>query len=196
MTEFAHASAEEAGRVMDEFLQAVFAGHEDNPFADRMRSGLPTLPDNPTDGQVDAWIELASLVRDPAFRKRVRQMVTEGERQRAARGVSEADAATQAAGQAVLDMAGSAVASGIDPGSAAAAPIVDALVARFGRAAGRQDDPAYRAELLSQLETFSDARVERYWHLIALINGWPEQDSMMPAYEWLIAALRVNGAQS
>ncbi len=194
MTEFAHASAEEARRVMDEFVDAVFAEHEDNPFAERMRAALPALPDNPTDGQVDAWIELASLVRDASFRERVRQMVVEGERQRNATGLSDTDAATQAAGQAVLDKAGAAVASGIDPGAAAAAPIVDALVALFAGAAGRTDDAAYRAELRTQLETFSDTRVERYWQLIAAINGWPQQASMTPAYEWLIAALDANGA--
>ena len=194
MTEFAGASAEEARRVMDEFVDAVFAEHEDNPFAERMRSALPALPDNPTDGQLDAWIELASLVRDASFRERVRQMVVDGERRRDATGLTDTDAATQAAGQAVLDKAGAALASGIDPGSVAAAPIVDTLVALFAAAAGRMDDAAYRAELRTQLETFSDTRVERYWQLIAAINGWPQQASMMPTYEWLIAALHAEGA--
>ncbi|MGH7685727.1 MAG: hypothetical protein ACREN2_02760 [Candidatus Dormibacteria bacterium] len=35
-------------------------------------------------------------------------------------------------------------------------------------------------------------RVERYRQLIALINGWPVQAPMVPAYEWFIAALRVS----
>jgi hypothetical protein len=39
---------------------------------------------------------------------------------------------------------------------------------------------------------FSDRRVERYWRLIGVINGWPQRPSLMPAYEWFMAAL---GAQ-
>ncbi len=56
--------------------------------------------------------------------------------------------------------------------------------------AGRTDSRAYRAELAQQLAAFSDARVERYWQLIGVINGWPESPSLMPAYEWFIAVLK------
>ncbi|HEY8674557.1 MAG TPA: hypothetical protein VIO13_01115 [Candidatus Dormibacteraeota bacterium] len=40
-----------------------------------------------------------------------------------------------------------------------------------------------------QLAKFSDRRVERYWQLIGMINGWPAQPSLMRPYEWFIAAL-------
>ena len=56
---------------MDEFLSAVFADPDGNPFAARMRAAMPVLPDEPTEAQVDAWIELAGLVGDPEFRERV-----------------------------------------------------------------------------------------------------------------------------
>jgi DNA-binding transcriptional MerR regulator len=190
MSAFARASADEAGRIMEEFLAAVFADHEDNPFAVRMRAALPMLPKDPSDVQVDAWIELAALVGDPGFRDRVRNMIAEGERQRVASGISDTDKATQRAGAAVVEKAGSAAATGIAPDSPEAAPIVDELVRAFAEAAGRQDDPAYRTQLVSQLETFSDRRVERYWLLTGIINGWPDRPSLMPAYEWLMAALR------
>jgi DNA-binding transcriptional MerR regulator len=192
MTEFARASVEEARQTLEDFLDAVFAGHQANPFAEMMRSALPALPEEPSDAQVDAWIELAALVSDAAFRARVREMVVEGERQRAASGLSPTDAATQAAGQAVVDRAGAAVEAGVAPGSATAQPLVDELVGRFAQAAGRVDEPSYRAELLAQLERFSDRRVERYWQLLGVVNGWPAQPSRVPAYEWLAAALRAT----
>jgi hypothetical protein len=44
--------------------------------------------------------------------------------------------------------------------------------------------------MLEQLETFTDARVERYWQLLAIIAGRPPQPSVVPCFEWLIAALR------
>src|ERR1700730_10313259 len=100
MTAFAEASAEESRRIMEEFLDSVFADHQGNPFAERMRSALPVLPDDPSAEEVDAWVELARLVHDSAFRARIREMVVEGERQRAASGISETDEATQQAGQA------------------------------------------------------------------------------------------------
>ena len=78
MTAFARASADEAGRIMEDFVSSVFAGHPDHPFAARMRSALPELPEEPSDEQIDAWVELANLVGDPDFRARVRQMVDEG----------------------------------------------------------------------------------------------------------------------
>jgi hypothetical protein len=175
---------------MEEFLAAVFADHEDNPFAARMRAALPALPDEPSSAQTDAWVELAGLVGDPEFRDRVRQMIAEGERQRAATRISDTDEATQRAGQAVVEKAGAAVAAGIAPDSAQATAIVEELVGLFSAAAGRRDDPAYRAELAAQLAMFSDRRVDRYWRLVGVIKGWPEHPTLMPAYEWFMAALR------
>ncbi|MGA9113993.1 MAG: MerR family transcriptional regulator [Candidatus Dormiibacterota bacterium] len=190
MTDFARASAEEACRTMDDFLSAAFADHEQDPFAAMMPDALPVLPDEPSQEQIDAWIELAALMSDPPFRGRVREMVVEGGRQRAAARLSPTDAATQEAGQAVVDKAGAALAAGIDPASAGAAPIAGELAGFFARAARRADGPEYRAELLAQLERFSDRRVERYWQLIGIVNGWPPQPSRWPAYDWLIVALR------
>ena len=192
MTAFARASADEANRIMEDFLAAVFEGHEANPFGATMRSGLPVLPEDPSESQLDAWIELAALVNDGAFRMRVREMIVEGERQRAESSMSANDTPTQTAGYAVVEKAAAAFAAGVQPDSPAAASVVDELVALFARAAARSDDAAYRAELAGQLERFSDARVERYWQLIAVINGWPAQASMVPAYEWFIAALRAH----
>lgn len=189
MTAFARASADECRRIMDEFLDAVFAERPNDPFVQRMRAALPLLPEQPSDQQIDAWIELAGLVQDLAFRTRVTHMAAGGARIRGATGLSDTDAATQRASQAVVDRAGGALASGIEPTSSDAAPIVSELVAGFATAAGRQNDAAYRAELAQQLAMFSDRRVERYWQLIGVINGWTEPPSRMPAYEWFIAAL-------
>ncbi|WP_245238585.1 hypothetical protein [Streptomyces sp. MZ04] len=37
-----------------------------------------------------------------------------------------------------------------------------------------------------------DAWVERYWQLLAVLNGRPPVLSHIPAFEWLIAALRAE----
>ncbi len=192
MTAFARTSADEAGRIMEDFIASVFADHPDDPFADVMRSGLPTLPEDPSDAQIDAWVELAGLVGDPDFRARVRRMVTEGVRLRSGSGISQDDKPTADAGRAVVERGQAALAAGIAPESAEAAAIADELVGLFATAAHRSDDAAYRAELAWMLETFSDQRVERYWNLIGVINGWPQGPSLTPAYEWFVAALRTR----
>ena len=67
----------------------------------------------------------------------------------------------------------------------------DPILVRRGPGAARGTRPG-RARLLEQLETFTDARVERYWQLLAIINGQPVPPSMVPGFEWLIAALRAD----
>lgn len=59
-------------------------------------------------------------------------------------------------------------------------------IGELARAVG----PELRAWLLEQLEAGSDRRYERYWQLLAVINGWPVQPAVTPAAEWLAAALR------
>ena len=189
MTAFAQASAEESRQIMEEFLDSIFADHQDNPFAQRMRTALPVLSDEPSAEQIDAWVELAGLVHDSAFRARIREMIVEGERQRVASGITETDDATQRAGQAVVDRASTAVSQGVATDSPEALAIVNEVVPLFAAAASNEDSPEYRKELGHQLATFSDRRVERYWQLSGIINGWPAQPSLMRSYEWFIAAL-------
>lgn len=189
MTAFAEASAEESRRIMEEFLDSIFADHQNNPFAQRMRTALPVLPDEPSAEQIDAWVELASLIQDSAFRARIREMIVEGERQRAASDITDTDEATQRAGQAVVDRAGTAVSHGVATDSAEALAIVNEVVPLFAATASKEDSPEYRRALAHQLATFSDRRVERYWQLIGLINGWPAQPSRMWPYQWFMAAL-------
>jgi hypothetical protein len=48
------------------------------------------------------------------------------------------------------------------------------------------------AALAERFAAGTDARAERYWQLLALINGWPPVPTTVPAWEWLIAALRAG----
>jgi hypothetical protein len=56
------------------------------------------------------------------------------------------------------------------------------------------DTPDFRARLLESLESGTDRRAERYWQLLGIINGWPPIPSVVPAFEWVIAALRAGVA--
>ncbi len=191
MNRIARATAEERRRIIAEFFDSVFEGIPVDPeFEGRMRSVAPELPDEPTDEQVDAWLELHELVSDPDFRALLRRM---------SEGTFGGDAPTPPAvgaqtAELVAEKAGAAVAAGVDPATPAAVPIVDDLVAAMAAASGRTDLPAYRREVLAALESSTDPRPERYWQLMAIINGWPPIPAQTPLYAWLRDALRATAA--
>lgn len=184
MNKLARLSAQERQRIIDDFVQEMVEGTDpDAPargIAESMRRLPAELPDDPAPEQVDAWIELAELVADEGFRQRVRAMAIAGS------GAGELEYETDH--HAVLEHAGQAVAEGIAPSSSQGRTVLARIVP--------PDTPAdQRALVLEQLETFTDARVERYWQLLAVVNGQSPQPAAVPAFEWLIAALRADTAE-
>lgn len=174
MYDLANLTAEQRRQIITDLVDEAFAGLDDpGPVAERMRLATPDLPDGPSAEQVAAWVELAQLVQDPAFRARVREMAVAGA------GASPPDDRSAGLAAAVAEHAGAALAAGVDPTSPEAAEVVDRIAPEGDRAA-----------LADQLERFTDARVDRYWALLGVINGWPAWPSQIPAFEWFIAALR------
>jgi DNA-binding transcriptional MerR regulator len=192
MNRLAQLSDAERRRMIEDFLDDVFRGLDIDPkFEQGMRSAMPDLPEEPTTAQIEAWVELAELVAEPDFRRRIRQMAERAAEDRAA-GRSVDASAGQATAMAVASRAGEAVAAGIDPASAQAAPIVDELVAGYAGVRGESDGPELRRWLVEMIATFADPRAERYWQLLATINGWPAIPSSVPAWEWFRAALQAS----
>jgi DNA-binding transcriptional MerR regulator len=189
MHKLARLSAQERQQMIDDFVDGVFAGVDPQApgagIARRMRQLPAELPDDPTPEQVDAWVELAELIADPEFRQRARTMAVAGQQadQRAdpRTGPQAAPSASGLDYQAVLEHAGQALADGIAPGSPEGQSVLDRLI-----------PAAERPGVLAQLETFTDARVERYWQLLGVLRGQPPFAPAVPAFEWLIAALRAR----
>jgi DNA-binding transcriptional MerR regulator len=172
--------------LIDDFWDEVTGGLDLNPeFNAGMRSAKPALPDDPSPEQLEAWLELAELVRDKDFRARIRAM-------------GEAHATARATGKTVeapfgeardqwlgwTTRATAALSAGEAPDSPTGQALAADLVAAFGKPAG---------EVADELATGTDARAERYWQLMAVINGWPQWPAQVPAAEWIIAALRAAG---
>jgi DNA-binding transcriptional MerR regulator len=181
MNDLARLSAAERQQMLDEFVDATFAGTDpDAPgagIANNMRI-LPTeLPDEPTTEQVEAWVELAELVNDPAFRARAREMAVAG---------SQADPDPPQFDPApIVEHAGAAVAAGTAPGSSEGQAIL-ARIIEPGM------DAAARDQLADTIDTFTDRRVARYWDLLGILNGWGRAPSQIEPFEWFIAALRAH----
>jgi hypothetical protein len=142
----------------------VFKGVSEHPMEQRMRGVTAELPDDPTDEQVDAWIELAELMREPGFIDRLNAM-----------------SRRYVDGPQVLPPDPS-FEIGDDP---------DALIASWAAAVGRQDDETYRRDLLEQLEEADEPRAARYWQLLSIINGWALDPSRAERWSWLLESLRM-----
>jgi DNA-binding transcriptional MerR regulator len=184
MHELATLSARERQQMIDAFVERAFAGvPEDAPGANiaaSMRTLPAELPDDPTSEQVSAWLELATLVNDPAFADRVREMALAG----AMATPEDADAMQVDMGR-LQNLGRQALAEQVRPGTARAEALVVELLDD-----GRPLTPERRSMLADRLATFADARVERYWMLLGVLNGWPTWEPSVPAVEWWITALR------
>ncbi|MEV4252292.1 MerR family transcriptional regulator [Spirillospora sp. NPDC049652] len=186
MHELARLSAEERNAIIHEFIDATFGGLDGNPaFLAMMRSAMPELPDDPEPEQVEAWIELADLVRDEDFRASVRRMAEQ-------QAESDETELHHELTQVVVERVGAAREAGIAPGAAEAGPVVDGLIARYAETFGAVDSPEYRRSVLRRLEAAADPRAARYWALLGKINGWPAQPDLSPVTEWFTAALRAQ----
>ena len=186
MKDLAAMTDEERNRLIDEFWDEVTAGLNINPDFDAgMRSAKPELPDDPTPEQLQAWLELAELVQDKDFRARIRGM---SETQSAARDAGEPmDAPTGEAREQWLrwsSAAGDAMAAGHAPSSPEGRALATTVAEEMGQPP---------AEAAAMIESGTDTRAERYWQLMATINGWAQWPSQVPKAEFLVAALRALG---
>jgi DNA-binding transcriptional MerR regulator len=183
MKNLATMTDEERAALIDDFWDEVTAGLDINPDFDAgMRSAKPVLPDDPSPEQLEAWIELAELVRDKDFRARIRRM-SEGHAEARANGASMEMPSTSKREEWLgwSSRAAAAMAAGEPPSSPTGRELAAEVVASLGMPA---------AEAADQIATGTDTRAERYWQLMAVINGWPQWPAQVPSAEWLVAALR------
>ncbi len=181
MNDLARMSAAQRQQIIDEFVAATFAGTDPEAPGSRIAEGMRTLPaelpDDPSVEQVQAWVELAELVGDESFRARARQM--------ALAGATAPNASDLVDPAVVQEQAGAALAAGLDPAAPESATVLDRL--------GVGDlDRAARQALAERMDTFSDGRVERYWTLLGVLNGWRPRPPAVPAFKWFSAALRTH----
>lgn len=193
MHKFANLSERERRWLIDDFIDNAFEGVDVGPdFLAMLRDAMPMLPDDPTQAQIEAWVELAELVQDDEFRAGMRRAAIDQVRAREEAGRPDEQEAWRLA-ELIRRRTAEAREAGIAPDSSAARPVVDELVQESARLAGREDGPEFRAWLLERLEIGSDSRYEHYWRLVSVINGWPVPD-MGPAVKWLIGGLRAYAA--
>jgi len=191
MNRLASMSDEERKRLVDEFWDEMVEGLEIDPqFYERMRAGKPELPDDPSPEQLEAWIEFAELVQDPDFRALIRGMSETQAAQLKSGDFHPPAEAWQQNWPSWVARAEAALEAGDSPTSEAG----QALAAEVAAATARPDqDPSsaeFRTEMADRFATSGDPRAERYWQLLAIINGWPPVPTAQPAVRFMIEALR------
>ncbi|MEU4554135.1 MerR family transcriptional regulator [Micromonospora violae] len=184
----ARLSARERGQLVADFLDGVFAGLGDQPaYPGVIVSMTPELPDDPTSEQIEAWLELAELCRDPDFRERMRLLARQHAADHDVPGLPRPDAVA-----VVRDAVAPALAAGLDPTSPDADPVVAAVTNRYASLHCHSDDADVRQRLLDRLVPADDPRRDRYLDLLAVVNGWSTGEATVPAVDWFIRALRAR----
>lgn len=207
---------EEREQVVDEFWNDVGAGLDvPEGFVDRLRTMRPVLPADPTAAQLEAWIELADLVRDPAFRDAVRTYLRDTYSTDVGRDIASPrfQDFMYGSGTALIKEVLAAHRAGESPRS----PWAQEAVTRFMEAAAGVSDNPLTPELRDRLaEAFrripdierqiaeEDAASEdpvyddthgRYLALVAVVNGTPPEEDTLP-YAWIADAMRATAADS
>ena len=183
MADLTSLTAVERRRIVEDYLDAVFGDHAD-AVAEKLSMAVRELPEDPTTEQLDAWVELAGLLRDPDF-----IATSHGMAERAREEGPEPDVAQFEIGKAVGEIAGPAARAGVDPASAEALAVVERLEALSSK------PPEDRGVVAERIAAFTDRRVGRYWTLVGVINGWgPTQapDDIVDTWEWYGRALRAH----
>ncbi|MGV9845196.1 helix-turn-helix domain-containing protein [Streptomyces fungicidicus] len=182
MNKLARLSTAERRRIIEDFMAEVFDGIDaaDPDIRQRLRFAAADLPDDPTPGQVDAWVELAELIQDPEFRATMRRMI---EFNAADRGPDVPSGSSLWFMSRLVRLAGQAVREGVAPDSARAAGVLRELIG--------DADPAV---VLERLSAATNVRLARYRELSALVNGLEPPSSHEAEFGWVVAALRARTA--
>jgi DNA-binding transcriptional MerR regulator len=182
--------AAERGRLLDRCWDRVTEGLAGGAAVDRLRAaGTPELPADPTPAQLDAWLELAELAADEDFQRTTRSNALW--RAQAVGDAFDPDAWSRRVGGGVA-AAAELRAAGVEPADPRAAAAVAPMARGFAELLGRRDGPAFRRWLVAQLDAHTDLRAERYWELVGILQGRPDEEfaALVADHAWLIEALR------
>lgn len=204
-------SDEDRDRMISEFWDFVTEGLDVHPgYIERLRNARPHLPEDPSTEQLEAWIELAEIVRDEEIRKALREFYRRAFGNERGRLMASPEMMAHAERQQVLMVeAMKAYEAGVPAESphardiaervaAARAEMLKAMTGRHdvdGVRRGMADfDPDPGARRYKPRESPGMQLLTRYHWLVATINGKPAPkqgpDRSVALQQWMAAALR------
>ncbi|MFD2421312.1 MerR family transcriptional regulator [Amycolatopsis pigmentata] len=199
-------SDDDRERLLDEFWNEIVDGLEVRPvLVERLRERRPNLPEDPSTEQLEAWIELADLVRDDDFRREVRDFfhVTFSAKLAAnPAGPVEVERSKQR--EAIVQEAREAYQARLTPDSPQAQDIAARFVASLAETAG-QDAVELRRRMAAVDYTDMDGArpprhvtrfaelFTRYNSLVDKINGTvQDKQENVAVMKWLMTAVKEN----
>lgn len=208
MHELVSMSDEDRERLLDDFWGEVTDGLTVHPsFVEHLHRLRPELPEDPDTEQLQAWIELADLVRDAEFRAEVREFLHSSfSSPKAVTATSPEVMALVEAHRLVEVEACEAERAGVAPDSPRAREIAGRLLASLGelttQVTGERPDPAELKRSMSDPDPVVDetarqavARfgevLDRYVALVGTISGSarPDADDPGASERWIAAAV-------
>jgi DNA-binding transcriptional MerR regulator len=179
-------SRAERRNIVERFYDQVSKDSNVDPdwMRQKIEASVPELPDDPTPEQCDAWIELASILRDPGFVANMRSSVN---------GVWDTDAfdagAYERASEGLTLKAKQAILDGFEPTSEAGLGLARELLETSARLMGRELNQEFKTWLHRQYAQH-DPRASRYWELVAIMKGQSPQASPNQEWTWIASAMK------
>jgi hypothetical protein len=175
-------------------------------YVEQLYNRRPSLPEEPTSEQLEAWIELAEMVQDKEFRAALRDFLHRTFSTEQGKLMATPEMMARTEGRAALfKEAETAQRAGVPADSPQAKDIAERMVAdaaEFVAALTGKDDAGKARRSMVDFDRNKAAEVRgrltgltlltRYSHLVATINGTPrpDPDSAAAVQEWMAAALR------
>ncbi len=182
-------SAREREAFLEEHFERSLEGIPVDPDVKESfrRMLVDGIPETLTDEQLAAWVELSGLASDDGFIQALRDQ-TEPFWEAAGGGFDQTqfhDATNDA-----MREAKEAVSEGRPPTGEREQRVVQGLIDANARAMDRTGDTDFEGWLLRHYDETSDARMERYWHLVSVLKDIEYDPSVARAHRWLVEGLR------
>ncbi|ADJ44706.1 MerR family transcriptional regulator [Amycolatopsis mediterranei S699] len=203
-------SDDDRDQLISRFWDFVTDGLDVHPgYLDRLRSRRPHLPEEPSTEQLEAWIELAEIVRDEQFRTELRDHFRRAFGTEQGKLMATPEMLARAEQRRLLYLeAQAAHQAGVPADSPQARDIAERMAADsagfVAAMTGDHDlDKARRSMIGFDRTRSAQTRAKltgtnlmvRYTTLVATINGTskPDPDKTAAVQEWMAAALRREG---
>lgn len=175
--------------ILQRFLDRVVSGSAiDMKWKEWMlEMSRPDLPDNPTDEQIDAWIELSALVAEPSFIDKMRRNAEDSV-------IRLKGEVLQERWQTVLAKSRDAMSRGVRPGSAEAQSLAGDYLEGWARAQGT-DLNEENTRRMGRKILEHKPNMQRYWELIHILRGmpFPKADEV---FSWIDQAVMIRLAEA
>jgi DNA-binding transcriptional MerR regulator len=174
-------SKEERKKVVEGFYAKVMDGYPvpHDWVKNMVEASVPDMPEDATAEQLDAWVELATMLEDPSFLANMRSGASDF-------WSKDVDMAALQKIQGEFTVAAAEVRGrGVDPKSEEATAFVRRFIGKMAAVSGQTED-----QVTERLRVQYDRRAERYWELVAIMKGQPQPAGHFADWQWFGEAMR------